>query len=124
MSEASQPAPPQPTGPAATVEARSSALIATVHVKLLDDKSLKLLSQLIDQGAGAEGVSTVVVDLGKVDLLPSLGLGMLIQMSTKCKARHQSLKLANVKPKVRQVFTITKLDRILELSHSVEAAMQ
>jgi anti-anti-sigma factor len=122
MSDAPPPAPPP--GPAVTAEKNGSAVVATVHVKLLDDKSLKLLSQQIDALADSGGVLTVIVDLGKVELLPSLGLGMLLQMSTKCKSRHQALKLANVKPKVRQVFTITKLDRILELSDSVEAAMQ
>jgi anti-anti-sigma factor len=124
MSQAPTPPPAQPSGPAVTAEVKGNALVATVHVKMLDDKALKLLSQLIDQSAGGEGILTVVVDVAKVDILPSLGLGMLLQMHTKCKTRHQSLKLANVKPRVRQVFTITKLDRILELSDTVESAMQ
>src|SRR4051794_20193181 len=117
MSDTSPPAQGSagpPSGPAVIAERKGSAVVATVQVKLLDDNSLKMLSQLIDQNAGADGVSTVIVDLGNVELLPSLGLGMLLQMTTKCKSRHQSLKLANVRPKVRQVFTITKLDRIFE----------
>jgi anti-sigma B factor antagonist len=120
----SAPRPAESSEPAVSTERKGSAVIAKVRVKLLDDNSLRLLSQLIDQSAGTEGVSTVIVDLSKVELLPSLGLGMLLQMSTKCKTRQQSLKLACVQPKVRQVFTITKLDRVFDLSDTVEAAMQ
>src|SRR3954447_2344839 len=91
------------------------AVIARVRVKLLDEKDLKLLSQLIDQSAGEPGVSLVVIDLSSVQLLPSLGLGAIVQISNKCKARDQTLKLAAARPAIRQVFAVTRLDRILHL---------
>jgi anti-sigma B factor antagonist len=66
----------------------------------------------------------VVIDLSRVQILPSLGLGALVQISNKCKARGQPLKLAAVQPGIRKVFAITRLDRILDLVDSVEAALQ
>jgi len=104
------------------IEKLGNAVIAHVNVKLLDEAGLKLLGQLIDQSAGEPGVSLVVVDLSGVRLIPSLGLGVLIQISSKCKARGQSLKLAATPPPIRQVFAITRLDRVLEMADSVEAA--
>jgi anti-anti-sigma factor len=112
-----------PAPPPVVIEKVPSALIARVHVKLLDDKDLKLLSQLIDESAGEPGISLVVVDLSRVQILPSLGLGALVQISNKCKARDQSLKLAAAQPSIRKVFSITRLDRILDLVDSVEAAL-
>ena len=76
----SAPRPAESSEPAVSTERKGSAVIAKVRVKLLDDNSLRLLSQLIDQSAGTEGVSTVIVDLSKVELLPSLGLGMLLDV--------------------------------------------
>ena len=106
-----------------TVEKRGNALIANVNAKLLDDKELKLLGSILDQGAGDPGVSLVVVNLARVQLVPSLGLGLLLRMSQKCAARNQGFTLAAVSPGERQTFTITKLDRILKLADSVDAAI-
>ena len=106
-------------------ETRDSALIVSPQVKMLDDEKLKGLSSAIDQGAGSSSaVTLVVIDLSKVQLLPSLALGLLVQISSKCKARQQKLKLAGVQPSVRQVFAITRLDRVFEFAPTVEAAIE
>ena len=106
------------------VEKIGQAVVARPQAKLMDDEQLKALAQSIDQVAGADsGVTTVVLDLSRVQLLPSLALGLLVQMSNKCKARQQRLKLAAVVPQVRQVFSMTRLDRVLEFADSVEAAI-
>ena len=104
------------------IEKNGNAVIAHVNVKLLDEAPLRLLGQLIDQSSAEPGVSLVVVDLSGVQILPSLGLGALTQMSSKCRARGQSLKLAATPPPIRKVFAITRLDRVLEMVDSVEAA--
>ena len=113
-----------PASTPVVIEKSGSAVIARVQVKLLDDKDLKLLGQMIDQSAGEPGISTIVIDLSRVQILPSLGLGALIQISNKCKARQQALKIAATPPAIRQVFAITRLDRVFDLVDSVEAAVQ
>ena len=107
-------------------ETRGSALIVSPQVKLMDDEHLKALSTAIDKEAGSSNssISLVVIDLAKVQLLPSLALGLLVQVSSKCKARQQKLKLAAVQPGVRQVFAITRLDRVFEFAASVDAAIE
>jgi anti-anti-sigma factor len=106
------------------VETRDSAVIARVNLKLFDDMNLKVMNQMIDQAATKPGVTVVVLDMSRVQIVPSLGLGALVQLSNKCKARQQRLKLAAVQPQVRQTMSITKLDRILELVDSVEAGLE
>src|SRR5215218_9118233 len=105
------------------VETRDNAVIAHVNLKLFDDQTLKRMNQMIDEAAVKPGVIVVVLDLSGVQIVPSLGLGALVQLSNKCKARHQRLKLAAVQPQVRQTMSITKLDRILDIVDSVEAAL-
>ena len=107
------------------VETIGHALIARPQAKLLDDQSLKTLADAIDRRAGAGSeVTVIVLDLSRVGLLPSLGLGLLVQISATCKARGQKLKLAALQPRVRQVFAITRLDRVFEFADSVEAALE
>ena len=113
------------TGKATTIETRGSAVIARPQVKMLDDKETKLLAQAIDTAAPeGSGASLVVIDLSAVAIVPSLALGVLVQIVNRCKARQQKLKLSGVQPQVRQVFAITKLDRVFELASSVDEALK
>ena len=114
------PAKPKPI----TVESTDRAVIATPQMKLMDDDALKVLTRLVDEAAEANpAVPLVVIDLSRVTILPSLALGLLVQMANKCQAREQKLKLAGVQPPVRQVFSITRLDRVFQFADSVETAM-
>jgi anti-sigma B factor antagonist len=114
-----------PQTSAVPIEIKGDALIARPQMKIVDDQSLKALAQAIDQKADADsGVNVVVLDLSRVQLLPSLVLGLLLQMANKCKARRQKLKLAAMQPQIRQVFSITRLDRVFDIVPSVDAALQ
>jgi anti-anti-sigma factor len=107
------------------VEKVGDAVVARPQVKLMDDDQLKTLARLIDEAAGAPeaGVARVVVDLAKVAILPSLALGVLVQVHNKCKAREQRLTLAGVQPQVRQVFVVTRLERLVAFAESGEKAL-
>jgi anti-anti-sigma factor len=105
------------------IETAGDAVVARVNLKLFDDKTLKRMTDMIEQAAARPGVMRVVLDLSRVQIVPSLGLGAIVQLSNKCKARQQRLKLAAVQPQVRQTMSITKLDRILDLEETVEAAI-
>ena len=107
------------------IESRGGAVIARAQVKMMDDEALKTLTRLSDEAAAANpDALLVIVDLSRVSILPSLALGLLVQMANKCKARDQKLKLAGVQPPVRQVFAITRLDRVFQFADSVDAAME
>src|SRR5215210_7713329 len=105
------------------IETRGNAVIARVNLKLFDDKSVMAMSELIERAAAQQGVTTVVLDMSRVQILPSLGFGVLIQLSHKCKARAQSLKVAGVQPQVRQAMSLTKTDQILDLVDTVDAGI-
>ena len=109
--------------PAVTIEKRGSALVAHVNAKMLDDKELKQLGQILDQASADATVTLIVVDLARVQLVPSLGLGLLLRMSQKCEARKQALTLAAMSLQVRKMLSITKLDRILKMADTVDSAL-
>jgi len=107
-----------------TVERRGEAVVARAQARHLDDEALKGLMRSIDEASGtAGGIRLVVLDLSGVSMLPSMALGLLVQINGKCKAREQRLKLAGVSAQVRQVFSITRLDRAFQFADSVDAAL-
>ena len=107
------------------IEMKDQAIVARPCVKMMNDDELKLLAQSIDQAAAEDpGKPLVVIDLSDVEILPSLALGLLVQIAGKCRTRQQKLKLASVRPQIRQVFAITRLDRVFDFAPSVDAALE
>ena len=105
-------------------ERRDHAVVVRPQMKMMDDEQLKTLSRLIDEAAGADsGITLVILDLARILILPSLALGLLVQISNNCKARQQGLKLAALQPQIRQVFAITHLDKIFQFADTAEAAL-
>jgi anti-sigma B factor antagonist len=114
-----------PAAKPVTIENTDRAIIATPQMKLMDDDAIKALTRLVDDAAADHpAVPLVVLDLSRVLIFPSLALGALVQMASKCRARAQKLKLAGVQPPVRQVFAITRLDRVFQFADSVDAALE
>jgi anti-sigma B factor antagonist len=105
-----------------SIELVGEALVARLNTKMLDDRDLNRLAELIGPAGPNSGVKAIVLDMSRVQFLPSLALGILVKLSDACARRQQQLKLAAVIPQVRDVLKITRLDRILHLSDSVEEA--
>jgi anti-sigma B factor antagonist len=75
--------------------------------RFLDEKSLKL-----------------VLDLNSVERVNSSGLGILIKALTTFKTNGGELKVANVSPSLMKLLVITKINTILEIFDSVDAAVK
>ena len=57
----------------------------------------------------------LVFDFSNVEFISSEALGKLITVHQKVKARSGWIKLRNVRPEIREVFSITRLDRLFEI---------
>ena len=114
-----------PANPSFTTETADHAVIVHVLTKLADDQPLKAVIRSTDETAGPDsGVTRVVLDMAHVAILPSMGLGLIVQLQNHCKARKQQLVIAALRPQLRQVFAITRLDRAFQFADSVEAALK
>ena len=65
-----------------------------------------------------------VLDMANVKYLPSLTLGAMVRLVSEFRARGQRLLLAAMQPTVRQVITITRLDRVFEIYDDVDSAVK
>jgi len=70
------------------------------------------------------GKKKVVVDLGKVEWMSSVGLGMLISALTTMKNNSGELRLSNVTKGIQSLLTITRLVTIFETKDTIEEAIK
>ncbi|TWU38988.1 hypothetical protein Q31b_40670 [Novipirellula aureliae] len=68
----------------------------------------------LEQGSETE----ILVDLRSVELISSQEIGELIRLQLSARQKSRRLVLNNPQPNLLEVFTLTRLDRLIELRHS------
>src|SRR5262245_25931734 len=110
--------------PATEIETKDNVVIVRVRVKNLDEQNTRMVhTDVSAAGAGAPGLP-VVMDMAEVKFLPSLTLGTIVRLANEFRARGQRLMLAGMQPSVRQVISITRLERAFEIFDDLPAALK
>jgi anti-sigma B factor antagonist len=91
--------------------------------KILDEMNITEIGQALLDLASSRDRPKVLLDFANVDHLSSAALGMLINVNNKVKENNGQLRLANIRPQIMEVFTITKLNRLFRISTTREAAL-
>ncbi|MCP2337020.1 STAS domain-containing protein [Actinomadura rupiterrae] len=78
----------------------------------------EMLLDIIDNGG-----LHLVVDLGEVTFLDSTGLGVLVGIYHRLRARDGSMSFMGVNERVRRVFHVTQLTKIFVLHRDLEEAL-
>ncbi|MDY7109809.1 MAG: STAS domain-containing protein, partial [Planctomycetota bacterium] len=132
--EAAAPLPPE-AGEADTAERVEKALFsarldAGVHVirfsrsDVVDAHYIERLGDQIYHHLRAVDAPRIVVDLGHVEHLSSSALSMLIALrKVIVEKQGGAMCLANVREEIRQVFKLTKLDRLLKIHDGTQKAV-
>jgi anti-sigma B factor antagonist len=71
-----------------------------------------------------QGARTIVLDLARLKFINSMGLGVLIASLTSIRRRGGDMILARLNEKVRGVFMITQLVKIVKTYDTVERAVK
>ncbi|MEM7244200.1 MAG: STAS domain-containing protein [Acidobacteriota bacterium] len=69
------------------------------------------------------GSARVVVDLTGVSYMDSSGIATLVEALGGLREKGRALVLAGLRPRVREVFEIAKLQTVFTLAESVDAAL-
>lgn len=105
-----------------TIVPHEEVVLAVSGSKLMDDRSCRELAELV-LPAAASRQQPVVLDLSQVRFLPSIAIGALTNLMRDLKAHNQRMVMIHVQPNVRQVFAVTKMDRVFELAETLEDAL-
>jgi anti-anti-sigma factor len=71
----------------------------------------------------AEGLTGLVVDLGELTYISSMGLRSFISVAKTLQEKGGALRICHLKGLVKQVFEITGLLELFRVYESVEAAL-
>ena len=71
----------------------------------------------------AEHVPVIVLDLGQMDFICSLGLGAIITGHLKCRHHQGQIRLVNPTEQVRELLETTRLTKLFTVYETVEQAL-
>src|SRR5207253_7132815 len=106
---------------ATQIEQYPGGIVVRVKAEELNDANLKAVRAEASAAAASSPKLPLVLDLANVQAMPSLTLGVLIELSQSFKSRGQRLVLAKVQPSIRRLLTITRLGRVCELPDALTA---
>lgn len=71
----------------------------------------------------SEGFTKIVLDLGDLAYVSSMGLGSIVRMAKQSRDKGGELRICRLTGLVRQLFEITRLNHIFPAHDSVESAL-
>jgi anti-anti-sigma factor len=89
---------------------------------LVDSGTSQQMEERLDQLVG-EGVVKIIVDLGKVDYISSAGWGIFVGEIKGVRQKNGDIKLASMRPDVREVFDLLEFNTLLTPYDSREEAL-
>lgn len=111
--------------PQLTIEDRGEVVMVTfTQARILDEGTIRSI------GAEFEKLTTesaadrkLLLNFRGVDYMSSAMLGQIMKLYKQCKADNIKLKLCGVCPQVLEIFTITRLNKVLAIESDEAAAL-
>ncbi|HEY8503183.1 MAG TPA: STAS domain-containing protein [Gemmataceae bacterium] len=101
--------------------------IAVVHFvdkKILDEQNIQMIGDELFRLVDELGRTKVLLNFSNVEFLSSAALGKLITLNRKIQAVQGRLILCGISKDIREVFEITKLDKLFTIHKEEQAALQ
>ena len=109
------------------LEVEDSGDVAVVHFvdkKILDEQNIQMIGDDLFRLVDELGRRKILLNFGNVEFLSSAALGKLITMNRKVQAVRGKLVLCNISKEIREVFEITKLDKLFTILADEQSALQ
>ncbi len=99
-------------------------IIEFLDTSILDQIKVENIRTELDGIVEKAGVPKILLSFDHVTHISSAVLGVLMSLDKKAKAKKGEIRLSNINPTIRQVFSITKLDKILKIFPTSDEAMK
>jgi len=103
------------------VQRRGEATVVTIIGSVSISEAERLRVQL--EAIAAEEAPLIVLDLGEMDFICSLGLGAIISGHLKCRRHHGQIRLARPTSEVMELLETTRLTKLFGVYQAVEQAL-
>ena len=81
------------------------------------EQFVESIEKLVDAG-----LTKLIIDCGKLEFVSSFGLGLLVRLHRRMKARGGNVKLCGLRGLLPQVLEATRLSTIFEIYHDLNQA--
>ncbi len=98
-------------------------IIEFMETRILDQLAIDKIKNEILQLVEQSGVPKFIISFENVKYISSAVLGMLMTVNKKIAKEKGELRLAAIDASLMEVFTLTRLDKILKIFKSTDAAM-
>ena len=109
-----------PAAPGATHERSVLVFRIAGH---LDAHTAPELEEKIDSSF-SDGVQNMIMDLGEVEYISSIGMGLLLRAHKRCRDAGGELRLARMVEKVRRIFDLLGFSDVITVYDDVESAVR
>jgi len=103
-------------------EITNGVAVVTVTCSRLDASVAPELKTIVGDVVG-KGTSRIIIDLDSVQFMDSSGLGAVIS-SFKLTGQKGEFVICNMNDSVKQIFTLTHMDRLFEIYPSVNEGFE
>lgn len=106
------------------VDLDKASVVRFVDRKIIDAAEIEQLGTELLALVQAQGKSSLLLNFEGVEFLSSAALNKLISLQKAVKESAGCVRICNVHPQIREVFALTRLDRLFEIVKSEEAALK
>jgi anti-sigma B factor antagonist len=90
--------------------------------KILSDVLIAQIGrELLELADEADG--KLLLDFQGVTFMSSAMIGKIVLLNKKCKANKTTIKLCNIAPSIKEVFEITRLNKVFSIYESLDDAV-
>lgn len=101
------------------------AVVNFVDKKILDEQNIQLIGEELFRLVDELGRTKILLNFGNVEFLSSAALGKLITLNRKLQGvPGGKLILCSISQDIREVFEITKLDKLFTIHKDEQTALQ
>lgn len=99
-------------------------IVAFSDRKILEELSIREIEDELFALVSAGPAIRLLLDFSNVEHLSSAALGMLINLQKEVGKAKGSLKLADIRPQIYEVFKITRLSKHFDIHETVDEAIR
>lgn len=100
------------------------SVVRFIDKKIVDSGSIEQLGEELNSLVTVEKLNKILLNFDSVEFMSSAALNKLISLNSKVKAAAGRLKLCCLRADIKEVFTITRLDRVFDLRKTEAEAIE
>ena len=101
----------------------NATVVELADRKILDEVSISEIGDQLNALVAESDNPKLVLDFSSVSHMSSSALGMLITLHKRIREKNGQLWLCNIQPVIYEVFVITRLNEIFQISPSRKEAL-